>query len=117
MSLMRRFHGHENALAVKRRVWTQTLEEVYPISPQVNRVQEERSSSLDVGKLKENIEKLTKLLANMNIAGAWRRMSPVKCYSCGETVHIARYCISDEQRPYPRPRDKVYVKAAQVKKH
>ena len=46
------------------------LEEVDPVAPQVNRVQEERSSSLD-----ENIEKLTKLLA-----GAGPRMGPVKCF-------------------------------------
>ena len=53
------------------------------VTPQVNRVQEEMSSSLDVDKLKENIEKLTKLLANMNMAGEL-------CFSCGETGHIAR---------------------------
>ena len=39
------------------------------LPPQVNRVQEERSGSLDVGELNENIEKLTKLLANINMAG------------------------------------------------
>ena len=36
-------------------------EEVDPVAPQVNRVQDEMSSSLDVGELNENIEKLTKL--------------------------------------------------------
>ena len=41
--------------------------------------------------------------------------SPVKCFSCRETGHIARYCRSNVQRPYPRPRDGVYVKAAQEK--
>ena len=107
MSLMRRFHGHEKALSVERRVRT--------VAPQVNRVQKERSSSLDVGEL--NIEKLTKVLANINMAGPGRRMGPVKCFSCGETGHIARYCRSNVQRPYPRPRDGVYVKAAQEKKH
>ena len=33
------------------------LEEGDPVAPQVNRVQEERSGSLDVGELNENIEK------------------------------------------------------------
>ena len=117
MSLMRLFHGHEKALAVERRVWTLALEEVDPVAPQVNRVQEERSSSLDVGELNENIEKMTKLLAKMNMAGAGRRMGPVKCFSSGETWHIARYCRSDVQRTYPRPKDGVYFKAAQVNKH
>ena len=42
MSLMRRFHGHEKALAVERRVRTLSLEEVDPVAPQMNRVQEER---------------------------------------------------------------------------
>ena len=56
------------------------LEEVDPVAPQVNRVQEERSSSLDVGELNENIGKLTKLLANMNMAGPGRRMGPLKCF-------------------------------------
>ena len=88
-----------------------------PVAPQVNRVQEERSGSLDVGELNENIEKLTKLLANINMAGPGRRMGPVKCFACGETGHIARYCRSNVQRPYPRPRDGAYVKAAQEKNH
>ena len=80
MSLMRRLHGHEKALAIERRVWTLALQEVDPIAPQVNRVHEERSSSLDVGELNENIKKLTELLANMNIAGARRQMGHVKCF-------------------------------------
>ena len=78
---MRRFHGHEKALSVERRVPTLALEEWDPIAPRVNRVQEERSDSLDVGELNENIEKLTKLLANINMAGPGRRMGPVKCFS------------------------------------
>ena len=92
-------------------------EEVDPVAPQVNRVQEGRSSSLDVGELNKNIKKLTKLLANMNMTGAGRQMGPVKCFSCGETRHIAHYCRSKVQRPYPNPMDRVYVKAAQGKKH
>ena len=88
-----------------------------PVAPQVNIVQEERSSSLDVGEFYENIEKLTNLLANMSMAVPGRRIGPVKCFSCGETGHIARYCRSNVQRPYPRPRDGVCVKVAQVKKH
>ena len=68
VSLMRRFHGHEKALSVERRVRTLALEEGDPVAPQVNRVQKERSGSLDVGELNENIEKLTKLLANINMA-------------------------------------------------
>ena len=72
VSLMRRFHGHEKALSVESRVRNLALEEVDHVAPQVNRVQEERSSSLDVGELNENIEKLTKLLANMNMTGAGR---------------------------------------------
>ena len=86
VSLMRRFHGHEKALAVEKRVRTLALEEGDPVDPQVNSVQEERSGSLDVGELNENIEKLTKLLANINMAGPGRRMGPVKCFSCGETL-------------------------------
>ena len=81
----------------------------------MNRVQEQRAGTLDVGKLNENIEKLTKLLANINMAGPGRWMGHVKCFSCGETGHIARYCRSNVQRPYPSPRDGVYVKAAQEK--
>ena len=96
---------------------TLALEEVDHFAPQVNRVQEERSSSLDVGELNENIEKLTKLLANMNMTGAGRQMGPVNCFSCCETGHIARYCRSWVQRHYPNPRDRVNVKAAQEKKH
>ena len=46
---------------------TLALDEGDPVAPQVNRVQEERSGSLDVGELNENIEKLTKLLANINM--------------------------------------------------
>ena len=42
VSLMRRFHGHEKALSVERRVRTLALEEGDPVAPQVNRVQEER---------------------------------------------------------------------------
>ena len=61
MSLMRRVHGHEKELAVEMRVRT----DVDHVAPQVNRVQEERPNSLDVVKLNENIEKLTKLLANI----------------------------------------------------
>ena len=57
----------------------EALEEVYPVAPQVNRVQEERSSSLDVGELNENIEKLTKLLANMNMAGPSPPCAPIDC--------------------------------------
>ena len=85
ISLMRRFHGHEKALSVERRLRTMALEEGAPVAPQVNRVQEERSGSLDVGELNENIEKLTKLLAYINMAGPGRRMGPVNCFSCGET--------------------------------
>ena len=59
--LMRRYHGHAKALSVERRVRTLVLEEVDHGAPQVNRVLEERPSSLDVGELNENIEKLTKL--------------------------------------------------------
>ena len=87
-----------------------------PVALQVNRVHEESSSSLSAGELNENIEKLTKLLANINMAGAGRRMGPEKCVSYGETGHIARNCRSDVQRPYPRPRDGVYINVAQVKK-
>ena len=112
VSLMRRFHGHEKALSVERPVRTLALDEGYTVATQVNRVQEERS--LDVGELNENIEKLTKLLANINMAGPGRRMGPVKCFPCGETWHIARYCRSNVQRSYPRPRDGVYVKGLQV---
>ena len=107
MSLMRRFHGHQKALTVERRVRTLALEEVDPVSPNVNRVQKVRSNSLDVGELNENIEKLTKLLSNMNIARAGRRVGPVKCFSRGETGHITRYCRSEAQRPYSKPRDRV----------
>ena len=46
----------------------------------MNRVQEERTNSLDVGLLNENIEKFTKLLANMNMTGAGCRIDPVKCF-------------------------------------
>ena len=95
---------------------TLALGEVDPVVHQVNRVQEERSSSLDVGELNENIEKFIKLLANMNMAGPGLRMGPVKCFACGEPAHIARYCRSNVQRPYPRPRDWVYVKAAKKKR-
>ena len=84
VSLMRQFHGHEKALSVERRVRTLALEEGDPVSPQVIRVQEERSGSLDVGELNENIEKLTKLLANINVAGPARRMGPVKCFPVGK---------------------------------
>ena len=63
---------------------TLALGEGDPVAPQVNRVQEERSGSLDVGELNENIEKLTKLLANINMTGPGRRMGPVKCFSCGK---------------------------------
>ena len=115
VSLMRPFHGHEKALSVERRVRILALEEGDPVAPKVNRVQEERSGLLDVGELNENTEKLTKLLANINMAGPGRRMGPVKCVSCGETGHIARYCRSNVQSPYPRSRDGVYVKAAQEK--
>ena len=110
---MRQFNGHEKALSVERRVRTLALEEVDPVAPQVNIVQEERSNSLDIGELNENIEKLTKLLANINMVRPGRWMGPVKCFSCGETGHIACYCRSNVQRPYPRSRDGVYVKAAQ----
>ena len=99
VSPMRRFHGHEKALSVESRVRTLVLEEGDPIAPQVNRVQEERSCSLDVGELNENIKKLTELLANINMSGPGRRMGPAKCFSCGETGHIARYCRSNVQRP------------------
>ena len=115
VSLMRRCHDHEKELSVERRLWTLALEEGDPVAQQMNRVQDERSGSLDVGELNENIEKLAKLLANINMAGPWRRMSPVKCFSCGETGHIARYCRSNVQRPYHRTRNGVYVKAAQEK--
>ena len=115
VSLMRRFHGHEKALSIERRVRTLALEEGDPVVPQVNRVQEERSGSLDVGELNENIEKLTKLLANINMVGQGHRMGHVKCFSCGETGHIVRYSRSNVQRPYPMPRDGVYVKAAHKK--
>ena len=90
MPLMRRIHGHENALAVERRVRTLTLEEIDPVTPQMNRVQGERSRSLDVVQLNENIDKFTKLLANINMAGAGRRVGIMKCFSCGETGNIAR---------------------------
>ena len=83
VSLMSRFHGHEKALSVERRVRSMALEEGDRVAPQVNRVQEERSGSL-VGELNENIEKLTKLLANINMAGPGRRKGPVKCFSCGK---------------------------------
>ena len=63
---------------------TLALEEGDPVAPQVNRVQEERSGSLDVGELNEYIEKLTKLLANINMAGPGRRMGPVKCLPVGK---------------------------------
>ena len=55
---------------------TLALEEGDPVAPQVNRVQEERAGSLDVGELNENIQ----LLANINMAGPGRRMGPVKCF-------------------------------------
>ena len=42
VSLMRRFHGHEKALSVERRVRTLVLVEGDPVVPQVDRVQEER---------------------------------------------------------------------------
>ena len=77
---MRRFHGHEKALAVERRVWTLAVEVVDPVTPQVHRVQEERSILFNVGELNGNIKKLTKLLANMDMAGAGRRMGPVKFF-------------------------------------
>ena len=44
-------------------MWTLALEEVDHLTPQVNRVQEERSSSLNVGELNENIEKLLSWLS------------------------------------------------------
>ena len=80
VSLSRRFHGHEKALSVEMRVLTLALEERDPVAPHVNRVHEERSGSLDVDELNENIEKLTKLLANINMSGPGRRMGHVKCF-------------------------------------
>ena len=88
VSPMRRFHGHEKALSIERRVRTLAPEEGDPIAPQVNRVQEERSGSLDVGEWNEKIEKMTKLLTNINMAEPGRRMGPVKCFSCGETGQL-----------------------------
>ena len=84
VSLMIRFRGHEKALSVERRVRTLALEEGDHVAPQMNRVQEERSGSVDVGELNENIEKSTKLLANINMAGPGRRMGPVKFFSVGK---------------------------------
>ena len=115
VSLMRRFHGHEKAFSIERRVWILAMEERDPVAPKVKIIQEERSGTLDVDELNENIGKLTKLLANINKAGPGRRMGHVKCFSCGEAGHIVRYCRSNVQRPYPRPRDGVYVKAVQKK--
>ena len=63
MPLMRQFHDHEKGLSVESRVLNRAMEEVDPVTPQVNRVPNERSSSLYVGKLIKNIVKLTKLLA------------------------------------------------------
>ena len=110
MSLIRRVYGHEKALAVESRVQTLALEEVDPVAPQVNRVQEERSSLLDVGDLNENIEKLTKLLANMNIPGAGRRMGPAKCFPVVKLGTLP--AIVDQMC---KPRNRVYVKVAQEK--
>ena len=45
MPLIIRFHGHEKTLAVEMR--EQALEGVDPVTRQVNRLQEEWSSSLD----------------------------------------------------------------------
>ena len=101
VSLMRRFHGHEKALSVKRRVRSVGLEKVDPVAPQVNKVQEERSNSLDVGELNENIEKLTKILANMNMPGAGRQMGPVKCFP---VVKLGTFpAIVDQMRRCPTP--------------
>ena len=86
-----------------------------PVSPQVNRFQEEKSRSLDVGEFNENIEKLTKLLTNMTIARAGRRMDHVKCFFCDGTGHIALYYRSDVQRHNPKSKYRLYVKAAQEK--
>ena len=102
VSLMRRFHGHQKALSVERRVRTLALEEWDPVAPQVNRVREERSGLLDVGELNENIQKLTKLLANINMTGPGRLMDPVKCFSCGETGHTAP-AIVDQMCRGPTP--------------
>ena len=99
VSLMIRFHGHEKALSVERQVRTLALEEEDPVVPQVNRVQEERSGSLDVGELNENIEKLTKLLANLNMAGQGRRMGPVKCFPVGKLGTLP--AIVDQMRRGP----------------
>ena len=53
------------AFAVERQFRSLALDEMDLVSPQVKRVRVERSSSLDVVELNENIEKLTKLLANI----------------------------------------------------
>ena len=115
VSLMRLFHGHVKALSVERQVRTLALEEGDPVAPQVNRVHEKRSGSLDVGELNENIEKLTILLAN-NTYG-WTRAPAGPCevfFLCGNWAHCPLFC-SNVQRRYPRPRDGVYVQAAQEK--
>ena len=114
MLIMRRSHGHENALAIERQVWTLVLEEMDPAVYQVNRVQEERSSSLDVGELNENIEKLTKLLANINIdrAGPW--LGHVKCFSCGETGTLP--AIVDQMFRGPAPSRGIWYMSKPLRK-
>ena len=42
-------------------------------------------------------------------------MGPVKCFSCGVTGHIARYCRSNVQRPYTKPRDRYMSKPLREK--
>ena len=47
---------------LERRVRTLALEEVDPVAPQVNRVHEERSSSLDVDELNELCQKVDQIV-------------------------------------------------------
>ena len=60
-----------------------------------------RSGSLDVGELNENIEKLTKLLANINMAGPGRQMGHVKCFPAGKLGTLP--AIVDQMCRCPTP--------------
>ena len=80
---------------------TLALGEGVPVAPQVNRVQEERSGSLDVGELNENIEKLTKLLVNINMAGPGRRMGTVKCFPVGNLGTLPAFVDQMYRGPTP----------------
>ena len=86
-------------MSIEKHVRTLAFKVRVPVNSQVKRVQERGSPVIDVSKLNNSIDKLTKLIRGMSTRETWYGV--LSCFRCNKEGHIvqSKYTIINILNP------------------